>query len=278
MCNGLINRIIPFSSVDGPGNRTTIFLQGCNYNCLYCHNPETINQCSGCGRCVEVCPYGALSIIDEEVKWNASACKQCDRCLEVCNYTSSPRTVKMTVEEVMKEVLEVKQFISGITVSGGECTLQCKFVTGLFKKVKSMGLTTFLDTNGSVPLYEKNALVEFMDMAMVDLKSYDSEEYRILTGMDNKVVLKNIEYLSEIKKLYEIRTVIVPEVLNNFYNVDMISKLIASLDPSIRYKLIKYRDKGVRLKLIDSYTPREQMMDELADMATKNGCKNVIKI
>ena len=39
---GLVRRILPFSSVDGPGNRTAIFLQGCNFNCLYCHNPETI--------------------------------------------------------------------------------------------------------------------------------------------------------------------------------------------------------------------------------------------
>ncbi len=278
MCNGLINRIIPFSSVDGPGNRTVIFLQGCNYNCLYCHNPETINQCNGCGRCVEACPYGALLIRDKEVKWDSLACKQCDKCLEVCDNTSSPKTVKMTVEEVMKEILQFKPFISGITVSGGECTLQSEFVTNLFKKAKKAGLTTFLDTNGSVPLYEMNDLIESMDMAMVDLKSYDSEEHKTLTGRDNKSVLKNIEYLSSINKLYEVRTVIVPELLNNFYNVDMISKLIGPLDPSIRYKLIKYRDKGVRLKLIDSYTPDEEMMDELVRIATKNGCRNIIKV
>lgn len=278
MCNGLINRIIPFSSVDGPGNRTAIFLQGCNYNCLYCHNPETINRCNGCGKCVEVCPYGALSNIDKEVKWDSLTCKQCDKCLEVCDNTSSPRTVKMTASEVMKEIEQVKPFISGITVSGGECTVQLEFVINLFRKAKKEGLTTFLDTNGSVPLYESDDLIESMDMAMVDLKSYDSEEHKMLTGMDNKMVIKNIEYLSSINKLYEVRTVIVPELLDNFYNVDMISKLIGSLDPLIRYKIIKYRDKGVRLKLIDSYTPGEEMMDKLVSIATKNGCKNVIKI
>ncbi|WP_432665762.1 YjjW family glycine radical enzyme activase [Wukongibacter baidiensis] len=278
MCNGLINRIIPFSSVDGPGNRTAIFLQGCNYNCLYCHNPETINRCNGCGRCVDVCPYGALSIIDNKVKWDSFLCKECDKCLEVCDNTSSPKVIKMTALEVMKEILRVKSFISGITVSGGECTLQLEFVIDLFRRAKEEGLTTFLDTNGSVPLYERNDLIESMDMAMVDLKSYDSEEHKKLTGMDNKVVLKNIQYLASINKLYEVRTVIVPELLDNFNNVDMISKLIGSLDPSIRYKLIKYRDKGVRSKLIDSYTPGDEMMDKLASIATKNGCTNVIKV
>ena len=37
-----LHRIIPFSNVEGQGNRTSIFLQGCKLNCLYCHNPETI--------------------------------------------------------------------------------------------------------------------------------------------------------------------------------------------------------------------------------------------
>ncbi|PWX63734.1 glycine radical enzyme activase, partial [Clostridium perfringens] len=51
----LINKIIPFSCVDGPGNRMVIFFQGCNFKCLYCHNPETINKCISCGKCVENC-------------------------------------------------------------------------------------------------------------------------------------------------------------------------------------------------------------------------------
>ncbi|WP_432401807.1 YjjW family glycine radical enzyme activase [Wukongibacter sp. M2B1] len=278
MCKGVVNRIIPFSSVDGPGNRTAIFLQGCNYNCLYCHNPETITRCNGCGSCVEACPHGALSIIDKEIKWDRLACKQCDRCLEICNNTSSPRAIKMTTDEVLKEILQVRPFISGITVSGGECTLQSEFVTSLFRKTKELDLTTFLDTNGSVPLYERNELVKAMDMAMVDFKSYDSKEHKLLTGMDNKVVLKNIKYLSSINKLYEVRTVIVPELLDNFYNIDMISKLIVSLDPAIRYKIIKYRANGVRLNLIDSYTPGEEMIDELVGIATKNGCQKVIRV
>ncbi len=278
MHKGLVNRILPFSSVDGPGNRTVIFLQGCNFNCLYCHNPETINQCKHCGRCIKYCPNNALSKIDDKIIWNKEMCKYCDRCLEACKNNSVPRAIKMHVDEAMEEIVKVKSFISGITVSGGEATIQNKFVAALFKKVKDMGLTTFLDTNGSIPLYKEDELVEYMNMAMVDLKSYNPKEHTLLTGMDNGIILENIKFLSSIDKLYEVRTVIVPEVLDNYYNVDMISKLLVELDPKIRYKLIKYRPIGVRPELLDSYVPSDDMINKLRDLVTENGCKNVVVV
>lgn len=66
----LVNKIIPFSCIDGPGNRTSIFFQGCNLKCTYCHNPETINKCVNCGKCVTVCPVNALDMNDNKVVWN----------------------------------------------------------------------------------------------------------------------------------------------------------------------------------------------------------------
>ena len=65
MITAPVNKIIPFSAVDGFGNRTAIFLQGCNQNCIYCHNPETIHHCAACGACVKACPAGALSFVEE---------------------------------------------------------------------------------------------------------------------------------------------------------------------------------------------------------------------
>jgi len=275
---GLINRILPFSSVDGPGNRTAIFLQGCNFNCLYCHNPETINRCNNCGTCVKACPYNVLSIEGTSVCWDKSQCKKCDECLKACGRNSSPKAVYMTVEEVLKEISKTRAFISGITVSGGECTLQPEFLTELFKEVKKLGLSTYADTNGSIPLYELPELVEVMDMAMVDVKAYDSKEHLKLTGMDNNIVLENVKFLGNINKLYEIRTVVAPGVLNNNYTVDMASKLLASINPEIRYKLIKYRPLGVREGLIDSYTPSDEDMDALANIARNNGCRNIVLV
>ena len=115
-------------------------------------------------------------------------------------------------------------------------------------------------------------------MAMVDVKAFDSEEHKSLTSRDNDNVLKNVRYLAEINKLYEVRTVIVPGILDNYKTVDMTSKLLASLNPEIRYKLIKYRAIGVRTSMIKSYTPGEKMMKELMDVAEGNGCRNVILV
>lgn len=275
MIKGLVNRIIPFSSVDGPGNRTAIFLQGCNFNCSYCHNPETINICNSCGACVSACHYSALEFKGSNVIWDKVACSKCDECLKLCKRNSSPKVQSMTIEEVVGEIEKNKFFISGITVSGGECTLQSEFLKHLFTEVKKMDLTCFVDTNGSVPLWEHKELVDVMDMAMVDIKSFNNEEHKRLTGMGNTIVIENVKYLANLNKIYEIRTVIVPEVLDNHDNVDKISKLIMSLNPDIRYKLIKYRPIGVRIDKINSYTPNDETMKNMVDLARGNGCRNI---
>lgn len=235
MAKALVNKILPFSSVDGPGNRTAIFLQGCNYRCLYCHNPETISK-------------------------------------------SSPEAVLMTVEDVMKTVDKVSPFISGITVSGGECTLQKEFLVELFYEVHKSKLTAFVDTNGSIDFSKEDMLVNSMDMAMLDIKSFDEEEHRMLTGMSNDLVLKNAEYLAGLGKLYEIRTVIVPDLLNNHRNVREISAMISRLSPDIKYKLIKFRPLGVLGDMKKVPVPSNELMEDLKKSAEEKGCRNVIVV
>ena len=278
MLRGLVNKIIPFSSVDGPGNRTAIFLQGCNFNCLYCHNPETINLCNNCGTCTKVCPTQCLTMENGIVHWDKEKCIECDNCLKACKNCSCPRTTYMTVEEVIKAIENTRPFISGITLSGGECMLQKEFVIELFEEVKKLGLTAFIDSNGSIPFYGDDRLMKAIDAVMLDVKSYDKEEHKMLTGQDNEMVFKNMEYLASINKLYEIRTVIVPDILNNEKNVDSISKRLSELNPSIKYKLIKYRPIGVRTEIIKSSMPSEDMMEKLKSIAIKNGCKDVIVV
>lgn len=273
---GFINKIIPFSNVDGEGNRMAIFLQGCNYNCLYCHNPETINRCVNCGECVPACEFGALQMKDGIVEYDIDKCVNCDSCVATCKKNSSPKITKITASELIKKVEKVKYFISGITVSGGECTLQRDFLIELFREVKRLGLTTFIDTNGSMELYKDEELLEVTDKTMIDLKAFKSEENKMLTGISNEIVIENIKQLGKVDKIYEIRTVVVPGVLDNKCTVDEGSKLIASINPEIKYKLIKYRPMGVRKNLLDTTVPTTDYMKELEAIVKANGCKNVI--
>jgi pyruvate formate lyase activating enzyme len=273
---GYVNKIIPFSNVDGEGNRMAIFLQGCNYNCLYCHNPETINRCVNCGECVSVCEYGALTMVNGKVEYNIDKCVNCDCCVAICKRNSSPKITEITASELLEKIEKVKYFISGITVSGGECTLQRDFLKELFTEVKKLGLTTFIDTNGSIPIYRDKELLEVTDKTMIDLKAFKPEENKILTGMINDTVIENIKELGKLDKIYEIRTVVVPGVLDNKYTVDMGSKLLAEINPNIQYKLIRYRPMGVRKELLETTVPTNDYMKELEAIVKSNGCSNTI--
>jgi YjjW family glycine radical enzyme activase len=222
------------------------------------------------------CPQQSLSIAYDKVLWDKRKCQKCDICLKTCSNNSSPKALLMDTEEIVTEIKKVKSFINGITVSGGECMLQTDFLFSLFTEVKNMGLNTFVDTNGSIPFWEYKDLLEVMDKAMVDVKSFDPTEHKKLTSMDNVIVLKNVEFLGKIGKLYEIRTVIVPDILDNYFNVDSTSKFLAKINPSVRYKLIKYRQLGVRKNFVESRTPTDAMMNELSEIAKYNGCTNIV--
>lgn len=276
-----LNKIIKFSNVDGPGNRMAIFFQNCNFNCKYCHNPETISLCIGCGKCVEVCPNKALEKVGNEIKWIEKNCVQCDRCTKICNYNSSPKVKNITVDELLNEVRKVKSFIKGITVSGGESTLNYIFLTELFKRIKEEfpKLTCFVDTNGSLNLSDEKYkdFVNITDSFMLDVKAWDEKEHLDLVGVDNKNVIKNLKYLLLIKKLYEVRTVIVDKYLNNELTVKEVSKIISNTD--IRYKIIKYRSIGVRESMKnDLKAPTDVMLQELKEIANSLNVKNALVI
>jgi pyruvate formate lyase activating enzyme len=239
----LVNKIIPFSCIDGPGNRTAIFFQGCNLKCTYCHNPETINKCINCGKCVFTCPVKAIEIKDNKVLWNEEKCVQCDNCIAECKNLSTPKTKDYSVDELVDEIKKLKPFIQGITVSGGECTLNADFLVELFKAVKKeLNLTCFVDTNGSIDLSKYEELVNLTDKFMIDVKSIDEDEHIKVTGLSNHRVLKNLKYLLDRNKIHEVRTVIAPN-LNNEKTVKEVSKIIKD---KCKYKLNPYRKYGVR--------------------------------
>ena len=260
----LVNKIIPFSAVDGPGNRTSVFLQGCNINCLYCHNPETRKVCIGCGQCIEACPSGALSWNTDDgsrpcmqvgegehtspfLRYDPEKCTLCDTCIHVCRHDASPRILEMTPEETFEKIARQIPFIRGVTVSGGECTLYPEYLTELFSICKAEGLHTLLDSNGTLDFKEYPELLAVTDGVMLDIKAFSEEDHKTVTGASNRQILENARYLASIGKLFEIRTVIVPGL---FDGEETVRKASAMLKPyqsvhKIQYKIIAYRPMGV---------------------------------
>ena len=277
----IVNRIIPFSSVDGPGNRTAIFLQGCNINCKYCHNPETRRLCINCGACVGQCPAGALSLgEDNRVIWDQGACVQCDTCIHVCPNDSSPKAREMTPEEVYAAVKRQIPFIRGISVSGGECMLWPDFLKALFTLAKADGLGCLIDSNGTIPLWVYPELLEISDGVMLDIKAFDDTDHRRITDEGNGIVLKNAVFLAKHGKLEEVRAVIVPDLYDGEKSIRGIGTLLAPYRNirEIRIKLIAYRPMGVREAYSHYQVPSPECLTQLADILREMGFKDIVII
>lgn len=270
-----INRIIRFSCVDGPGNRTAIFLQGCNLNCLYCHNPETRSICCNCGACVEVCPAKALTweehLGKKRVVFTSEMCQHCDSCLRVCPHDSSPKCELLTAEEVWKRVEAQMPFIRGITVSGGECMRWPDFLLELFTIAKSKGMSTLIDSNGTIPFANYPSLLEVTSGVMLDVKAMDNADHIRITGSGNREVLENLRYLHSQRKLTEIRIVVVPDLYDPISNARKLLDYICDLYGKIPFniKFIAYRRQGVR-KIYDNMAePSERLMKLLNNLLLK---------
>ena len=275
-----VNKIIPFSSVDGPGNRTAIFLQGCNFNCKYCHNPETRNLCINCMDCVPTCPTAALSVKDGKVAFEPQKCIACDTCIKVCKHGATPRIVRMTSKETFDKICENVPFIRGITFSGGECSLYPDFMREVFTFCKQAGLGTMIDSNGGIDFRKFDDLLEVCDGVMLDIKAYDYNEHIKVTDVGNDVVLNNARYLAKIGKLFEVRTVVVPELFDFRKTVEDTSRELAPFlrISNIRYKIIAYRKNGVRKEYRDFRSPTNEEMNEAKDIAIKNGFSDIVLI
>ena len=274
-----VNKIIPFSSVDGPSNRMAIFFQGCQFNCRFCHNPETINICNNCGDCIKTCPVNALYMEDNKVVWDKDRCVNCDTCIKTCNNNSSPKITYMSVDELLEEIERVRPYIEGITLSGGECTIHKDFIIELFPKVKEMGLTTLLDSNGSLDFEKNKQILEYCDGVMLDVKAVNKDFSDWLIRYPNDTTLKNLDYLLDINKLYEVRTIIFPD--RDKDNEDTITYVSNRIKDKCLYKIIRYRQFGVRdseIELLGDYTTDEEYAKRYVDLAISLGASKAFMV
>ncbi len=280
MMRAPVNKIIPFSNVDGPGNRTSIFFQGCTFDCLFCHNPETIRLCCSCGICVENCPAGALhSDSSEQIVWDSERCVRCDTCIRLCPHDSSPKIRWMTVEEVLQEVRRAAPYIVGITVSGGECTLQNEFLLALFREVRELGKTCLIDSNGSFDFERDPRILEVSEGVMLDVKAVGQDWSDELISHPREIVLKNLDYLLGVGKLWEVRTVIFPD--RGRENEETVRYVAEHIRDACPYRIIRYRPYGVRERgqeLLGTFETDASYAEHFVQLARELGAEKAFLI
>jgi len=209
--SGLVASTIPFSNVDGPGNRFVVFFQGCNFDCAACHNPQTIP--------------GHEPVDDD-----------------------GPR--RLGVDELLVDIRRAAPFISGVTASGGEATQQPAFLHELFAEVKSdpdlAHLTCMVDSNGSCDFATWDGLAPVMDGAMIDLKCLEPTIHLEMTGQRNEPVRAGIRHVHELDRLYEVRLLLIAGVNDDRDLLLRTGEWLAAVDPGMRVKVIGFRGHGAR--------------------------------
>lgn len=238
-----IHSIETFGTHEGPGIRLVVFMQGCNFRCLYCHNPDTISA------------KGGREVSDEEI-------------------------IK-TLENGRNFYYEK----GGLTVSGGEPTLQAKSLISLFQKVKKLGYHTALDTNGSIWNDDVKELFEYTDLVLLDVKQIDSDKHFDLTGQTNSKTLKLAEYLEKNDRKFWIRYVLVPGYTNSEKDLENFAKHFEKYKNLQRVEILpyhtlgvyKYKELGLKYGLKGVKTPSELEITEAKSIFEKYLQKVVVR-
>ena len=208
MGTGIVFDIQRFAQRDGPGIRTVVFLKGCPLHCIWCQNPEArrsepelaylLYRCIACGVCARVCPNHAVELIAGHPHILREHCVICGNCVEACMSRALTLTGStMTVEQVMVEARKDRAYYGndgGLTISGGEPTQQMDFLVELLETARAEGIHTCIETNGCAAPTELARIVPITDLFYFDYKA-TGPDYRKLVGVDESVVLANLDFL-----------------------------------------------------------------------------------
>ena len=204
-----VSNIERFATHDGPGIRTTIFLQGCSLHCPWCANPETwtsypvlmhdVTKCIHCHHCQSICEKKAITF---PFHWDEKKCSECHRCENEClEEAISFSSQAMEIEEVVQEVLKDKDYYNqskgGITISGGEPFYQFEEFLRLIKAIKKEELHLAVETTGNYPLEKLKQALPYIDLFLFDCKHLDKEKLQKVTGGNLDFILNNLAYLSK---------------------------------------------------------------------------------
>jgi pyruvate formate lyase activating enzyme len=211
---GIIFEIQKFALHDGPGIRTTVFLKGCPLKCAWCCNPES-----------------------QELPPQLSK--------------DNTRTFgyKASAEQVLLEVMKDKDYYDnsggGITLSGGEPMMQFDFTYALLSIAKKNGLHTALETSGFAATENFEKILPLVDLYLYDYKHTGNENHKQFTGVDQALILKNLEFLYSRNAQIVIRCPVIPGINDNENHFNGI-KLLRNKFPGLRgIEVLGYHDYGL---------------------------------
>lgn len=212
-----------------------------------------------------------------------------------CKFCHNPDTWKlndgkeMSSMEVFRQVKKYKSYMKfsggGITISGGEPLLQPEFVKDVFKRCQKEGIHTALDTSGYVDIEKAKEVLEYVDLVLLDIKSFDAETYKNVTGVSNEPTLKLAKHLSDIDKPIWLRFVLVPNLTDNPENIEQLAQFVSTLGNVERIDILpfhkmgeyKWEELGYEYALKDTHEPSSKEVAKAEKIFAKYGLSELIK-
>lgn len=229
---GRIHSIQSLGTLDGPGVRTVVFLQGCPLRCAYCHNPDTWDVSDG---------------------------------------------TEMTAEALFDKIKRYKPYYKqtgGVTFSGGEPLLQAAFVRETAEFCRQNGIHVALDTSGCIWNDSIKALLDEIDLVLLDIKMTTEGLYRRYTGGSLERVMSFLKHLQACGIATWIRHVVVPGINDTKASVMALKALLApysciekvELLPFRKLCLEKYQRMGILFPLADTAELPSERLEQLQQL------------
>jgi pyruvate formate lyase activating enzyme len=181
------------------------------------------------------------------VAWTAGCMWRCLYCHNPDTWTMGngmPVTLARATEELGKYRHGLKIMSGGFTLSGGEALMQDRFAVKLFAAARGMGIHTALDTNGYYGDRLSDAELGDIDLVLLDLKGWDPERHRRLTGMENGPTLEFARRLASRRKPVWVRFVLVPGLTDDPEEIGKIAGFAAALGNVERVDVLPFHQMG----------------------------------